>query len=186
MARKKLRYLLFDFPADHEVDSSISTECEIVKALLVNRGLGSRAKLLRLSSKDSLSKIPNYVYDPKFVHVATHGTRKSIQLLGGSISWKDFAQQVLRPRLKRLKRKQTRILFLSCCSSMSAKNSISRHMNGYFTGIYYFRPKTVKFADSLTVAGMFYRKKSLARPRAAVVKSINDFFGEKLFAYAEP
>ena len=59
-------------------------------------------------------------------------------------------------------------------------------MNGYFTGIYHFHPKTVKFADSLTVAGMFYRKKSLARPHAAVVKSINDFFGEKLFAYAEP
>ncbi len=153
MARKKLRYLLFDFPADHEVDSSISTESETVKALLMNRGLGTRAKLLRFSSKNSLGNIPNCRYDPKFVHVATHGTRKSIQLLGGSISWRYFAERVLKPRLKPLEETESRILFLSCCSSTSAKNSIAKYMKGYFTGIYHFRPKSVKFADSLTVAG---------------------------------
>ena len=39
MARKKLRYLLFDFPGDHEIDYSMSTECETVHALLIKESI---------------------------------------------------------------------------------------------------------------------------------------------------
>lgn len=183
MARKKLRYLLFDFPGDHEVDRSMSTECETVHALLINRGLGSRAKLLKFSSKESLCKLSPYQYDPKFVHISCHASRKSVGLLGSSVTWKYLATEILKPRLKPLANGETRILFLSCCKSSSAKGSIKRHIPGYFTGIYYFKPKFVLFADSLTVAGMFYRKKHLKNPHAALVKGINTFFGEKLIAY---
>lgn len=185
MGRKKLRFLLFDFPGDHEVDHSISTECETIHALLVNRGLGSRAKLLKFSSKESLEKLSTYKYEPRFVHVACHASRKSVGLLGGSVTWKYLAAETLKPRLKPLDKGESRILFLSCCNSASAKDSIKRYMPGYFTGIYYFVPKKVLFADSLTVAGMFYRKKRLANPQQAIVKDINTFFDEDLLTYAK-
>ena len=52
--RKGYGYLLFDFPADHEIEDRLPTECDAIRAVLFNDELGSRLKVLRYASKRRL------------------------------------------------------------------------------------------------------------------------------------
>lgn len=183
MARKKLRFLMFDFPSDHEVDVALSTECELIKALLTNRGLGSRLKLMKFSSNESLKKLPNYKYDPKFVHISGHGGTNSLGLIGGSISWNKLCDDVLTKLLDPLEGEETRVLFLSCCHSKDGIDVIKNKMPNYFTGAYFYKPEIIAFATSITISSMFYRKKLLKNPHAAICKNINNFFNKAFLGY---
>ncbi len=177
MTRKKIRFMLLDFPDDEEVDASLSTECEIIKAILVSRRMGGRIKHMRFSSLDSLERVPNYEYDPKFVHISGHGADGYLSLLGGNAPWTDIAEDILAPRLKPLVGVETRILFVSTCHSSAGVDRILNLIPDRFTGAYYFSTDSVPFADALTVASMFYRKKMLNDPHEHVLAAINGYFG---------
>lgn len=182
MPRQKYGFLLFDFPSDHEVDLALPTECEVVWALLVNRELGTRVKLIKATTKARLEQLPHYRYAVQFVHVAGHGSSTSFGLLGGSIRLQKAAR-LISESLHRLRRHEQRILCLSCCHSQAAFELIRPQLNGYFTGCYYFRPKRVTFAQSLTTWSMFYYRKDLRRPHRKIVKRINDFFDEEVLEF---
>lgn len=177
MARKKTRFMLLDLPDDDEVENSLSSECEIVKAILTSRSLGTRIKHFRFTSLKSLEDHDIYEYDPKFVHISGHGSKDGISLLGGEVSWRDLAEGFLLPRLAALEPEQTRILFVSTCFSEHGVNRLLDFLHDRFTGVYYFNGDEVPFADALTVAAMFYRRKELNRPHQKVLNSINGYFG---------
>src|SRR6266498_3272362 len=174
--RKHLRYLLLDFPSDHEVDGWLATECSVISALLTNNGLGTRTKHFRLSSLASFRKLPNYLYDPKFVHVACHGGPKGIGLIEGWVAWETFAKK-LKSVLHPLETSHRRILTLSCCYSPNGAAELNTHLSGYFTGIYHFTQKKIHFADAFVVWTMFFLKKELHNPHEAIKNRINTFFG---------
>jgi hypothetical protein len=177
MGRKKIRFMLLDLPDDDEVENSLSSECEIVKAILASRGMGTRIKHFRFTSLGSVGDRDRYEYDPKYVHISGHGSTDGISLLGGEISWLDLAEDFLAPRLKVLEEGETRILFVSTCFSEPGLNRLLDMLSDRFTGAYYFNGDTVPFADALTAAAMFYRRKDLDRPHAKVLKGINGYFG---------
>lgn len=179
MARKKFRFMLLDLPDDDEVEGSLSSECEIVRAILASRGLGSRVKHYRFTSLESLDRPASYEYDPKFVHISGHGGQHSVSLLGGHVTWSDLAEDFLAPRLKVLEGEETRILFVSTCFSEHGVDRIFEKIADRFTGAYYFSEDSVPFADALTAAAMFYRRKELNRPHQKILKSINSYFGTK-------
>lgn len=59
--RPKYGFLLFDCPSDHEIESSLVTECEVIKAVLSNRKLGSHLKVLRCASTEAFNNLPQIV-----------------------------------------------------------------------------------------------------------------------------
>lgn len=179
MSRKKIRFMLLDLPDDDEVEGFLSSECEIVRAILASRGLGGRTKHYRFTSLQSLERPATYEYDPKFVHVSGHGGENSISLLGGHVTWNDLADDFLAPRLKVLNDGETRILFVSTCFSRQGVDRILDRIPDRFTGAYYFSEDTIPFADALTAAAMFYRRKELNRPHEKVLMNINSYFGKK-------
>jgi hypothetical protein len=182
--RKPLRFLLLDLPSDHEIDSGLATECTTIAALLHNRGLGSRLKHLRISTKASFSSLPYYAYDPKFIHLSCHASSTGVGVLGGEISWKEFAKE-LKAILMPLQGEERRILTLSCCHSKSAATNLASHLSGYLTGIYYFNVKEVPFSDSLTVWCMYYLNKELDNPHGAIKDKINTFFDTKILLFKD-
>ncbi len=181
--RKPLRYLLLDFPSDHEVDGSLATECSVINALLTNNELGTRTKHFRLSSLASFKKLPNYSYDPKFVHVACHGGPKGIGLIGGWVPWQEFAKE-MKAILQPLGTTHRRILTLSCCHSRTGATELKTHLTGYFTGIYHFTQKKVPFAQAFVVWTMFFLEKELKHPHEAIKKRINTFFETPTISYS--
>lgn len=183
MARKHLRYIFLDLPGDHEIDLSLPTESAVLHGLLTNLGRGARSKVFRCSSKDSLSKLPNYHYDPKFVHLSCHASKKQIGLVGDSISWETFANKHLKPLLNELETDHKRILFLSCCRASDGVKALKPHLSKYFTGAYFFSTETISFADSLLASAMFYKLKPLNNPHIKILKRINEFFAKKILYY---
>jgi hypothetical protein len=182
MPRQKYGFLLFDFPSDHEVDLALPTECEVVWALLVNRRLGSRVKLIKATTAKRLEGLPRYRYGVQFVHLGGHASPSSFGLLGGSIKLGKAVRLITRS-LRRLTGDEQRILCLSCCHSRSAFQRIRPRLRSYFTGCYYFRPELVGFAQCLTTWSMFYYRKDLGRPHQKIVEKINAFFGTDMLAF---
>lgn len=180
--RKPLRFLLLDLPSDHEIDSSLATECTTIAALLHNRGLGKRLKHFKLTTEKSFGCLPYYTYEPQFIHLSCHASSREIWLLGGSMTWKSFSDK-LKSILAPLSVGERRVLTLSCCHSTSGAKHLSTHLEGYLSGIYYFREKEVLFADSLTVWCMYYLNKKLNKPHEAIKDSINTFFGETVLLF---
>jgi hypothetical protein len=133
MPRRKYGFLLFDFPSDHEVDLALPTECEVIWALLINRRLGSRVKLIKASTERRLEKLPRYRYEVQFVHIGGHGSPSQLGLLGGSVGLRKAAR-LITERLHPLARGQQRILCLSCCHSRAAFERMRPRLKGYFTG----------------------------------------------------
>lgn len=169
---------MLDLPDDDEVDGFLSSECEIIRAILASRGLGGRVKHYRFSSLASLERYPVYEYDPKFVHISGHGGEHHIEVLGGNLTWTELAEDFLSPRLKPLEGNETRILFVSTCYSSHGVQRILELLPDRFTGAYYFSKDEVPFADTLTTSAMFYRRKELNRPHEKVLASINGYFAK--------
>jgi len=181
--RPPFSFLLIDLPSDHEVDYNLATECQVIAAILHNRGFKSIVKPVRASSVDSFNNLMWRPYSSAgFVHLATHGNRNGVSLIGGDVSWSELAKKLTAVAPK-LKKGQQRVLSLSCCHSAEGYRSLSKRLKNHFTGIYHFQKTKVEFATAMTVWSMFYRKKSIDRPAGRVVDPINEFFGEDVIVY---
>jgi hypothetical protein len=182
MPRKRYGFLLFDFPSDHEVDLALPTECEVVWALLINRRLGSRVKLIKATTEERLERLRPYKYAVQFVHVAGHGSPTRLGLLGGSIGLRKAAR-LITGSLRRLRSGEQRVLCLSCCHSKAVFEQMRPRLSGYFTGCYYFSSNIVLFDQSLATWAMFYYRKDLHRPHRKILERVNRFFGEEVLAF---
>lgn len=181
--RPKYGFLLFDCPSDHEIEGSLVTECEAIKAVLSNRKLGSQLKILRCASTEAFDKLPQRIYPGiRFVHLGGHGSLNGLGLIGGHLSWDKVAQYIYSV-LPNLNNGEQRVLTLSCCHSSTGAKKMKKKLTQYFTGIYYFVPDKIAFSTAITVWSMFYLKKKLDRPHKAVVDSINEFLGEKIISF---
>jgi hypothetical protein len=60
---------------------------------------------------------------------------------------------------------------------------MARHLQGYFTAIYYFPEEKVGFSESVTVWSMFYLPKNLRYPHAKIAEYINTFFEREIVAF---
>jgi hypothetical protein len=180
--RKPLRYLLMDFPSDHEIDGNNATECQSIAALLSNRALNTRFRHFRLSSLESFDRLPYYAYDPKFVHVACHGSQNGIGLIDGIVPWDKFAKH-LKKVLLPLEEQHTRVMALSCCYSTFGAAALGASLSGYFTGIYHFKSPKISFADAQATWAMFYLKKQLTKPHEKIRDRINDSFRHSVLGY---
>ncbi len=182
--RKLLRFLLLDLPSDHEIDSGLATECTTIAALLHNRGLGTRLKHFRISTLESFSSLPYYFYDPKFIHLSCHASKDGVGVLGGFMSWKDFAKELKSILAPLADHSHRRVLTLSCCHSKSAANHLANELAGYITGIYYFSSEELPFSESVTAWCMYYLNKDLEKPHAAIKDRINKFFEEDVMLFS--
>jgi hypothetical protein len=180
--RKKFGFLLFDLPSDHEVERSLSTECDVIAALIANRGMASRAKTIRVASIDRLTSYPTYRYQVQFLHLACHGGKTGIGLLGGTMNWATVADQITK-HLKPLGQGRQRVMCFSCCHSADGFLATKQKLTGYFTGAYYFSTERISFATAMTVWTMFYFRKKLDAPHAKVVADINAFVGKDILAF---
>src|SRR5579884_2654925 len=99
--RPPFSFVLLDLPSDHEIGYALSTECDTVRALLHNRGWGSRVKITRAASWDDVRAKARPYAATGFVHLATHGTRRGIALIGGRATWNEVARvlKIVAPRL---------------------------------------------------------------------------------------
>ncbi len=116
MSKPKLGYLLFDLPSDHEVERAIATQCETIEAIISNRGMQARVKRIRVASIERFMNYPTYRYGVQFVHLACHGGRRGIGMLGGIVGWGDVAKQIVK-HLHPLKGGEQRVMCFSCCYS---------------------------------------------------------------------
>lgn len=176
-----IEYLLLDSPSDHEVDDSVVTECDVIKAIVSNKDEGQKVKLVKSTTKDRFSRPPVPLKSVTYVHLSGHGNEKGLCLIGGSVKWKDVAKQIAKS-VKKLTNDQQRVLCISCCYSKEAAAKMTRNLSDYFTAIYYFREKKVTFAKAMAVWPMFYHEKDLSNPEKPIVKRINKFFDGKVLA----
>jgi len=182
MSKPKLGYLLFDLPADHEVESALATECKVIESLIHNRGMKARVKRICVASKERLKQYPTYRYRVQFVHLACHGSRKGVGMLGGTMTWTSVAAQITK-HLRPLSRGQKRVIVFSCCHSTDALHATEKFLRTYFTGAYYFNAQKVAFSKAMTIWAMFYFRKRLSKPHEAIVEDINKFIGEDILAF---
>jgi hypothetical protein len=124
MSKLKLGYLLFDLPSDHEIEGTLSTECQAIEAIVHNQGMPARVKRICVASTERFMNHPTYKYGVQFVHLACHGGKRGIGMLGGNVAWSDVAKQVTR-HLHPLATNEQRIICFSCCHSMAGFNKIS-------------------------------------------------------------
>jgi hypothetical protein len=187
VGRPPFSFFLIDLPSDHEVDEGLSTECEVIRAILSNRGFKSVTKTARISSVERFGIAAWRSYPSVgYVHLATHGLESgsSIALIGGTRTWTQVASK-LKTVAPRLQQNRQRVLTLSCCYSENGFRKLKPHLKGHFTGCYYFAVKEVGFSDAITDRAMFYKRKTIARPHRAIVDRINDFFDQDLIAFDE-
>ena len=182
MSKPKLGYLLFDLPSDHEIEGTLTTECQTIEAIIHNNGMPARVKRICVASTERFMSYPTYKYSVQFVHLACHGGKKGIGMLGGHVAWKEVANQVTK-HLQPLSTGKQRVICFSCCHSKEGFNQTRSALASYFTGAYLFAETEVPFAQTVTVWAMFYLKKQLTKPHEAIVQSVNDFIGEKLLIF---
>jgi hypothetical protein len=181
--RPPFSFYLIDLPSDHEVDEGLSTECEVIRAILSNRGFRSTVKTARISSS-SRFRAWSWRAHPRvgFVHLATHGGKSGISLIGGNLTWGQVAEKlkIIAPRLPAGRQ---RVLSLSCCYSEEGYKALRTLLRRHFTGCYYFGKRRIPFSDAMTTWAMFYKRKTIERPHGAVVDRINSFFDEDIIQF---
>ncbi len=182
MTRPHLGYLLFDLPSDHEVEAGISTESMVIQSIIHNRDSQAVVKRICVASVGKMKKCPTYKYNVQFVHLACHGGRRGIAMLGGSMAWGDAISQI-KKYLNPLVGDEQRVIAFSCCHSCDGLSATRQDLTGYFTGAYYFRTKTISFARAITIWSMFYLKKGTSRPHSPIVQAINGFIGKDVLAF---
>jgi hypothetical protein len=183
--RPPFSFYLIDLPSDHEVDEGLSTECEVIRAILSNRGFHSVTKTARISSSDRFRSFSWRPYPGVgYVHLATHGLKSGagIGLIGGKVNWSEVAQK-LKAVAPRLSGSRQRVLTLSCCFSQNGYRVLKPLLQNHFTGCYYFADDEIGFSDALTNWAMFYKKKTISRPHKAIVEQINTFFDHDLIEF---
>lgn len=180
--RKKHGYLLFDLPSDYEIEGGLSTECDIINAVVTNIGLGNRSKTIKVATPATFKSVPLYQYAVQYVHLGCHGGDAGIGMVGGTLSWSETADLIKR-HLKPLKEGEKRVLCLSYCHSHAGHLNMKDELTGYFTGVYYFEETSVGFATAITVWAMFYARKDLKIPHLKIVNDVNTFFGSRVLVF---
>ena len=182
MSKEKYGYLLFDLPGDHEIEGSLATECMVIEAIIHNMRMKSRVKRICVASIDKFKSYPTYKYSVQFVHLACHGGKSGIGMLGGTLAWDKVARQVTR-HLHSLEPEQQRVMVFSSCHSSDGFKATRDQFKDYFSAAYFFKPTKIPFAQAITTWSMFYLNKSLDKPHGAIVKPINEFFGEEVLVF---
>ena len=178
-------YLLLDMPSDHEIEGFVMTECDVIRALLVNKGVGKSVKLIKFTTEESLGNIPQKPYKGiRYVHMSSHGLKNGIGLIGGRVEWKRVANWI-NEYLEPLSDKQTRALCLSCCFAEEGVKKMRPILKDYFNGIYYLSEEGQFFSTSMVVWSMFYYHKKKYSPtkrsgKMRSAKKLEDFFGEEV------
>ncbi len=155
MSKQKLGYLIFDLPSDHEVESELATECKTIQSIIHNKGMRARVKRICVASRERFMNYPTYKYSVQFVHIACHGGKSGIGMLGGTVSWAEVSKQIIK-HIRPLSNDEQRIICFSCCHSLDGFKKTKTHLHPYFTGAYIFTEESVPFAESITVWSMFY------------------------------
>ena len=174
MSKPKLGYLLFDLPSNHEIENSLATECDTIQSIIHNRGQRARVKRIRVASKERFLTYPTYRYGVQFVHLACHGGKHGVGMLGESVSWAAVAEQISK-HLHPLSGNAQRVICFSCCHSYAGYKATQSTLKQYFTGAYHFAEEKVPFSTAITTWTMFYLKKKLANPHEGIAKAINTF-----------
>lgn len=182
MSKPKLGYLLFDLPGDHEVEAALATECKVIESLIHNMRMQARVKRICVASTEKFKKYPTYRYHVQFVHLACHGGKNGVGMLGGRMKWADVATQITK-HLHKLKDGQKRVMVFSCCYSADGFRATRAALKGYFSGAYYFSKEKIPFSYAITIWAMFYLKKNLSNPHGAIVKAVNDFLGANILVF---
>ncbi len=182
MPKPKLGYLLFDLPGDHEIESALATECKVIESLIHNMRMKARVKRVCVASTEKFKVYPTYRYRVQFVHLACHGGKKGVGMLGGTMKWAQVANQITK-HLHKLDADQKRVMVFSCCHSSDGFHATKGALQNYFTGAYFFKEETIPFSHALTIWAMFYLKKRLSKPHGAIVEAVNEFFGEEKLVF---
>lgn len=177
-----IEYVLLDNPSDHEVDDGVVTECDVIRAILSNRDLGKKVKLVRSSTRTRFTSTKQATKSVKFVHLAGHGNQSGLGLIGGSVPWKDVATEVKALAKPLAIDRSQRVLCVSCCHSEDAARKMSAHLSTHFTAMYYFTEEKIAFSKAMAVWSFFYLEKNFQRPEGAIVDRINGFFGDDVLA----
>jgi hypothetical protein len=180
--RKKHGFLLFDLPSDHEVEGTLSTECDVVKSIVWNRGLGNRVKTIRATTPASFVAYPTYKFKVQYVHLACHGGSDGIGMIGGKVAWAKVAKQIKR-HLQPLEKGKQRVFCISCCHSGDGFEKTVSEFSGYFSGAYHFKEDMIGFDIAMATWAMFYSKKTLGRPHKKIADKINYFFDKKVILF---
>lgn len=184
--RPHFGYFIFDCPSDHEIDGAIVTESDAIRSVLWNKSLGGRLKGLRLTTAESFLKAKERKYTGvRYVHLGGHGSKSGIAFIGGSVKWNDVAEKLTK-FFPKLGAGEQRVLTLSCCHSGSGVVAMGPKLKGHFTAIYHFNSDTVGFSQAMTIWSMFYLKKRLSKPHAAIMKDINTFMGTDVLCAVAP
>src|SRR5437868_2676642 len=103
--------------------------------------------MTRISSVDRFNSATWRSY-PKvgYVHLAAHGGKRGVGLIGGRVVWTTLARK-LKAVAPRLVADQRRILALSCCYSYYGYEALKPLLRRHFTGCYYFPPNKIGFSD---------------------------------------
>jgi len=156
------------------------TESEVIRAVISNKSLGGRFKVLKLTTRDSFLRANERRYlGVRYVHLGGHGSPKGIGLIGGSVTWKEVAKKLI-AYFPSLKPGEQRVMTLSCCHSLDGIREMRDTLKGHFSAIYHFKSDEIEFAKAMTIWGMFYLKKRLSRPHGQVMKDINTFMGTEV------
>ena len=177
-----VEYLLLDLPSDHEVEEGVVTECDVVRAVVSNKGHGKKVKTIRAATVDGFTRRRRPTTSVKYVHLAGHGNSAQLGLIGGGVCWADVAEQIS-TLVPKLRGKQQRVLCISCCFSASAAREMYDRLVGRFSAVYHFDEDKIKFYKAMTVWSMFYCRKTLDRPHQAIVDSVNEFFGSEVLVF---
>jgi hypothetical protein len=176
--RPHFGYFVFDCPSDHEIEGSIITESDAIRAVIANKSLGGRLKSLKLTTAASFINSRGRAYSGvRYVHLGGHGSTSGLAFIGGSVQWSNVATK-LKEFFPVLGQDEQRVLTLSCCYSEIGARSLSPLLKGHFTAIYHFKEEEVAFSMAMATWSMFYLKKRLSKPHAAIMNDTNIFMGK--------
>lgn len=177
-----VEYLLLDLPSDHEVEEGVVTECDVVRAIVSNKGHGKKVKTIKAATVDGFTRRRTPTKSVKYVHLAGHGNCAQLGLIGGGLDWAKVACQI-NTLVPKLRGKQKRVLCISCCFSASAALKMSKRLEERFTAVYHFREDKIAFHKAMTVWSMFYCQKRLDKPHQAIADRVNKFFGDNVLVF---
>jgi hypothetical protein len=181
--RPHFGYFVFDCPSDHEIEGSIITESDAIRAVIANKSLGGRLKSLKLTTATSFNNARGRAYSGvRYVHLGGHGSTSGLAFIGGSVTWSSVATK-LKEFFPVLGEDEQRVLTLSCCYSAIGAEALSPLLQGYFTAIYHFKDEEVAFSMAMTTWSMFYLKKRLSKPHSAIMEDINVFMGKDFLGF---
>ncbi len=178
-------YLLFDLPADHEIETDIVTEGQVIESILGNRLLGHKRKMgadvkrMRIASVAQFKNLPAQPSHararPWIVHLTCHATSEGIALLGGDVKW-GLVGRVISKQLRplhslrgKLSLQHERVMVFSCCNGREGFEATEGHFSKFFSGAYFFEEDPT-FHDSLAAWSMFYLKVSPEKPHGEILE----------------